>query len=306
MRAAVVLVLLVALGCGRREEARRVAAADVKGGIELQSSRREREPPPQSGSEPPSFSLSVIPRFYAAGELFGEPVAEGNQFDAGSLEYVVFEVGWPPAGREYTMSGCVVALLSTGVVRLPREQSRVAAGDARHVGSFGYKVAGLWLPGEYELRCDTEGYEVERRRFRVTGRTSGSAGTTMIPNRSGIEKGSVESLRFMEQAYDPPPIGQRSYYGSFRGARYIGAEVKLKLQPLPSPRRFRFRCHWFTDRGQPIGSDARDLEIPPGETDYYMWLSWGNREGTFWRPGTYAVECDADGVLIAAGFFTIL
>lgn len=294
MRRTLALALLLVVACEARQ---RGGAANVKGSVALQS----------SAVPSPSFELSVIPRFFATNELFGDPVQQGDAFDASSLKYAGYEVGMPPAGRTYTLSGCYVALRSTGVVRLPREQTRVAAGnDVTLVGGFGYRQAGLWLPGEYELRCRTEGFEVEPRRFRVTGRAQGAPGTTMIPNRTILEKGTVERISFMEHPYDPPPVGQRRFYGSFRGARYIGPEVKLKLEPLPTPRRFRFRCHWFNDRGDVIGSDFRDVQVPPGETDYYLWLSWGNRQGTFWQPGTYAVECDADDVLLATGYFAVL
>jgi len=70
-------------------------------------------------------------------------------------------------------------------------------------------------------------------------------------------------------------------------------------------RRMTFRCHYFTGRGGLIGGDSIDLEISPRETEYHVWVSWGNRDGNYWRNGMYYVECDADGMLLASRYFTV-
>lgn len=298
---------------GRYDVACNAGTSSVKGNFDVREPGsllpppREEEGKTADASTLPSFSLSLVPKLFASDEPNGKPVAEGDTFDAATLKYATLELGMPTLPVSYSLSDCVFVRALTGVVQFPIAATRIDGdSNATYVGSVGYGTPGQWLPGEYGVRCNTENVEVERRTFRVVGRPNADLRISLLGNRLPIKKASAATIQFLEYLDEPPPIGQRQYGTVFVGAaRYIGTEVKITLEPANAPRPFRYRCHYFTDRGQLLGQASVELQIPAGLREYWMWVSWGSRDGRYWRSGTYFVECDSDGAFLASRYFQI-
>lgn len=288
---------------GRYQMTCEAASSTVKGEFQVGGA----EPKAAEASVVPHFSLFVKPLIFATEEEYGKERREGDVFDASELKYVGFEVPLPKADGSYSMNGCTIARVPGGVTQFPNTTTQVTPdGKASYVGSAGYGMTGQWLPGVYELSCVSKGLKIESRRFRVTGEAAGDPRVILFGKTFALENVRVEEINFMEFEDEPPPIGRRSYYTVFAGGpRFIGTEVKFGADPTDAARPFPFRCQYYDARGSRIGGDEIDLEIPPHETSYYAWVSWGNRSGRYWQPGSYYVECDTDGALLAARYFQV-
>jgi hypothetical protein len=241
----------------------------------------------------PAVPQIVTPRTYATTSDLGDAETFADAFDASSLKYVGYEFDMPKAAGDYSIIGCEIERRSTGVRHFPHSATRLGAGTGlSFMGTMGYEWAGHWLPGEYELRCEGKGLTINLR-------------ASELGRRLPFPNARAAAINFIEFRDEPPPLKQRPYYSRFQRPRYIGAEVKLALDARDQTLPFNYRCNYFNEAGEIIGRGNVDVTIPAGETEYYAWVSWGNRDGNYWQSGTYYVECDADGFFLAARYFTV-
>jgi hypothetical protein len=250
----------------------------------------------------------IRPRLFSMQTADGPAGPPGDEFDAASLRYVGYEIEIPGTILMYTLETCVFEHVLTGVTRMGSSATELTEDHGLLAsGSQGFDVAGFWLPGEYRLRCKSGGVTIEPRTFRVYGRAAGIRTKMELATRLPLPKAQATAIQFMEFGDDPPPVGQREYFTIYTGnPRFIGTEVTIGLdEPAPRNLPFTCTCHYLTDTGQVIGKDSVNVEIPAGQTRYYVWVSWGNRSGTFWNTGTYFAECDINGRLLAGGFFSV-
>jgi len=252
--------------------------------------------------------MVIQPRLFSMQTADGPAGAPGDQFDAASLRYVGYEIEIPGTILMYTLDTCVFEHVLTGVTRVGRSSTEVTEDHGLLAsGSRGFDFAGFWLPGEYRLRCESGGIVIKPRTFRVYGRATGNLTKMELATKLPIPKAQATAIRFTEFADEPSPLGQREYFTTFVGnPRFILTEVTIGLdESAPRNLPFTCTCHYFTDTGRVIGKDSVDVEIPAGKTKYYVWVSWGNRSGTFWNTGMYFAECDISGAFLAGSFFSV-
>ena len=264
-----------------------------------------RTPSTQRSAQEPSV---ITPRLFAMQTADGPAGPPGDQFDAASLRYVGYEFEIPGTIQMYSLGECVFEHVPTGVTRLARSTVAMTDDDGLlSSGNQGFDFPGFWLPGEYRLRCKSDGVVIAPRTFRVFGQATGNRTKMELATRLPIPKAHATAIRFTEFADEIPPVGQREYFTIYAGnPRFILTEVAIGLdEPALRNLPFTCTCHYFTDTGRLIGKDSVHVEIPAGRTEYYVWVSWGNRSGMFWDTGTYFAECDINGAFLAGSYFSV-
>jgi hypothetical protein len=260
-------------------------------------------PAPQLGS---ALTATVEPHFYSTETDLGEAGVVTDQFNAATAKYVGFEVPLSGVGGEFSLNGCVLTRVLTGVVLLGSSSWSLGQDTLSLRGTYGSDTPGQWLPGQYELACATEGINIARRRFTVYGQPLPKTNLMHLGTKLPVADAKATAIKFIESGYNVPPVDSRQYYTGFGGSpRYIGTEVTIELKASQTPKPFTFGCTYFTADGRTIGYSNFNAEVPSGLTSYHLWVSWGNEQGDFWWTGTFYSECDMNGVFMASRYFTV-
>ena len=168
----------------------------------------------------------------------GEPA---DRFDTASLQYVGYEVHVPemPDSTRIDLAGCAFVRLRTGVIDVGSRSTIV--GIKEHTltlrGTTGSDLAGQWIPGEYQVRCEAQGIIIQPKNFTVFGRVEGTQSVVSLSSKA-IPQALTKSMQFFESGYESPPLERRQYFTRITGRpRYVAAEVKI-IATRP-PRRSR-------------------------------------------------------------------
>ena len=116
-----------------------------------------------------------------------------------------------------------------------------------------------------------------------------------------------ESIRFFEGGFEAPPLGSRTYHGSFRGtnARYIFAEIRLKNMFPIEAHRFEMRAEYFRPDGSFMGDPKHLFAMQPDWPNGHFWVGWGWRESGNWQPGTYRVKIYLNNQFVTESSFRV-
>jgi hypothetical protein len=144
------------------------------------------------------------------------------------------------------------------------------------------------------VECSAEGRVIAEKTFQIDWD---------IPSL----RATVDSVRFFESGYDSPPLDQRRYATTFarRSARYIFVELRLSHPAPDGPESARVTCTYYRSDGIVLGKPADEVRPTPGTEATYWDFWWGWEDPGNWAPGTYRVECSAEGRVIAEKTFQI-
>jgi hypothetical protein len=251
-------------------------------------------------------STTFAPRIYASDEKTGPFQTDQDSFDTEVTRFIAYDFSIPNTVSEYRYDGCAFERRVNGVVSGGNHWMALSAADEDWAfgGSSGTEDPGFWLPGEYRILCSSRGITLSPRTFSVYGRPSNTS-VVLLAGSVPFAELKPKSLQLFESgaASRPQPV---EYWSTIAGRpRFIGAETTVDVEPSPTPITFKYTCHFFQSTGRVIGRQDFDVVIPANESLWWMWVTWGNADGTFWTPGVYFVECDANGSMMASRYFTV-
>jgi hypothetical protein len=117
---------------------------------------------------------------------------------------------------------------------------------------------------------------------------------------------TVRDMRFFEHGEHEPP--SRKYQTQFEASktRYIEVELKLEYSPPGRYVELPMACLYANPAGQPMGEQQWTLRLEPTSVATYTGTTLGWSKPGKWPPGTYHVECRAQGRLIAKRAFDVV
>jgi serine/threonine protein kinase len=183
------------------------------------------------------------------------------------------------------------------VLGKPADEVRPTPGtEATYWGFWwGWEEPGNWAPGTYRVECSAEGRVIAEKTFKIDWD---------IPSL----RATVDSVWIFESGAGETPPDQRRYATTFArpSARYIFVELRLSY-PAPGRRvSVPVTCTYYRSDNSVLGEIPRHQIRPEPDWDGQYWSTgWGYQDPGNWAPGTYRVECSAEGRVIAKKTFKI-